>query len=647
MRASITRVSPSSPSASRIASTSWTVSSPWRSGNTRRPSSVSDHRAAGRPGRSAVVALAATMPSASSAPEVLAHRGFGEPELGGEPGGGGGLLELEDLEHPLASRRDADIGHGTEGIAFRKDSLDKLAGERAEYRKSSLPLFAEPFVADSGRGGSMSVHAGSFEELRKTGRLLTKVGSLPVVVFWDEDRAYAIEDRCPHMGFPLHQGTVECGLVTCHWHNARFDLSSGCTLDPFADDARGFDVTIDGDDVLVDGARHRRSGPAPAPPAGAGSRRRAHARDREVRARPARSRGDAGRHRAGRARLRHTLPRGAAGAQGSRCSSRWPTSCRISTRPTARSRSRTGSSSSSRDTSNHPPRFALDPLDDGVDPERLGEWYRRFVETRSSDAAERSLATAIASGDAERRRRDDVRGGHRPRLHRRRPHHRLHEQGVRGARLCRAPTPPPPCCRRSCGRRLRLRVRKRAASGVTRTTSPRSCGAPTSACRSVWREGEAARGELTDQDVADLGWELLTDDPDAVVDALLELDGAGRDRRAARACARVRRRAAHHALPHPERPRRLERRAPRVHRRERSAPGAAAQPHARAAPRPRARRAARLPRPLPQRAGGASCPPRRRGRSTISTRAGTSRAASTRPAPSRTATSRPAATPRR
>ena len=53
------------------------------------------------------------------------------------------------------------------------------------------------------------------------------------------------------MGFPLHQGTVESGLVTCHWHNARFDLSSGCTLDPFADDARGFDVTIDGDDVLV------------------------------------------------------------------------------------------------------------------------------------------------------------------------------------------------------------------------------------------------------------------------------------------------------------------------------------------------------------------------------------------------------------
>ena len=96
----------------------------------------------------------------------------------------------------------------------------------------------------------------------------------------------------------------------------------------------------------------------------------------------------------------------AAGARGSPCSSRWPTSCRTSTRPTARSRSRTGSSSSSRDTSNQPPRFGLDPLDDGVDPDRLGEWYRRFVETRSSDAAERSLDHR----DRVRCRADDVEG---------------------------------------------------------------------------------------------------------------------------------------------------------------------------------------------------------------------------------------------
>src|SRR5471032_1841247 len=99
------------------------------------------------------------------------------------------------------------------------------------------------------------VRTGSLGELQENGRLLTKVGSVPVVVFWHEGAAYAIEDRCPHMGFPLHQGTVESGLVTCHWHHARFDLVTGCTLDPFADDARGFEVTVSGDDVLVEARR--------------------------------------------------------------------------------------------------------------------------------------------------------------------------------------------------------------------------------------------------------------------------------------------------------------------------------------------------------------------------------------------------------
>jgi nitrite reductase/ring-hydroxylating ferredoxin subunit len=95
------------------------------------------------------------------------------------------------------------------------------------------------------------VLAGRANDLERDGTLLTKVGSVPVVVFWHEGRAWAIEDRCPHMGFPLHQGTVEAGLLTCHWHHAQFDLESGCTLDLWADDARGFDVRIDAGDVFV------------------------------------------------------------------------------------------------------------------------------------------------------------------------------------------------------------------------------------------------------------------------------------------------------------------------------------------------------------------------------------------------------------
>ena len=95
------------------------------------------------------------------------------------------------------------------------------------------------------------VRIGSLEDLQKTGRLTGKVGSRPVCVFWDEGAAYAVEDRCPHMGFPLHRGTVQSGLLTCHWHHARFDLASGGTLDPFADDVPAYPVDLTGGDVCV------------------------------------------------------------------------------------------------------------------------------------------------------------------------------------------------------------------------------------------------------------------------------------------------------------------------------------------------------------------------------------------------------------
>ena len=58
-------------------------------------------------------------------------------------------------------------------------------------------------------------------------------------------------NRCPHLGSPLHRGTVQDGILTCHWHHARFDLCSGCTFDLFADDVPAYDVQLRGEDVYV------------------------------------------------------------------------------------------------------------------------------------------------------------------------------------------------------------------------------------------------------------------------------------------------------------------------------------------------------------------------------------------------------------
>lgn len=243
-----------------------------------------------------------------------------------------------------------------------------------------------------------AVHAGSLADLRRDGRLLTKVGSLPVVVFRDGDATYAIEDRCPHMGFPLHQGTVEAGLVTCHWHHARFDLESGCTLDLWADDARGFDVELRDEQVYVN----------------------------------ARPQGDVVGHL--QARLRDGLEENItlvtakavlglleAGAEPGtivRTGVEFGTTYRdqgwgagLTTLvamanllphldPPDRALALVhGLAFVARDTQGRPPRFPVGPLaSEAVPIDRLTTWYRRFVDTRSSDAAERVLDTALTTG---------------------------------------------------------------------------------------------------------------------------------------------------------------------------------------------------------------------------------------------------------
>jgi nitrite reductase/ring-hydroxylating ferredoxin subunit len=93
--------------------------------------------------------------------------------------------------------------------------------------------------------------AGSLEELKAKGRLVMHGSHRPILVIYDQGRVLAFDNRCPHMGFPLDRGTVEDGILTCHWHHARFDLESGCTFDLWADDVPNCAVEVRDGDVWV------------------------------------------------------------------------------------------------------------------------------------------------------------------------------------------------------------------------------------------------------------------------------------------------------------------------------------------------------------------------------------------------------------
>ena len=84
--------------------------------------------------------------------------------------------------------------------------------------------------------GGGFIRAGTLADLRARRRAVIGTPTGAVLVVADGDDVVALDNRCPHMGFPLHRGSIEDGILTCHWHHARFDLRSGSTFDLWADD---------------------------------------------------------------------------------------------------------------------------------------------------------------------------------------------------------------------------------------------------------------------------------------------------------------------------------------------------------------------------------------------------------------------------
>ena len=56
------------------------------------------------------------------------------------------------------------------------------------------------------------VRAGTLEELRVKGRLVVHGRHRPVLLVHEGGQVFALDNRCPHMGFPLDRGSVEDGI---------------------------------------------------------------------------------------------------------------------------------------------------------------------------------------------------------------------------------------------------------------------------------------------------------------------------------------------------------------------------------------------------------------------------------------------------
>ena len=242
------------------------------------------------------------------------------------------------------------------------------------------------------------VRAASVAEVAQRGCMTVHVGGHMIVLFANGDSFYALDNRCPHMGFPLDRGTVEDGILTCHWHHARFDLESGGTFDQWADDVPCFPVEIQDGEIWVDIHQYE-------DPFERQRRRLLVGLQRNI---PL---------VIGKAilklfeenqELRDPFCDGLEFGTGFRRRG-WGQgltilTCMMNLSPFLEEKDKPralyqGLSAVSQDTIGSAPRFGVWPLpDEGTPISTLRRWFRKFIEVRDAEGAERCLVSAIAAG---------------------------------------------------------------------------------------------------------------------------------------------------------------------------------------------------------------------------------------------------------
>jgi nitrite reductase/ring-hydroxylating ferredoxin subunit len=244
--------------------------------------------------------------------------------------------------------------------------------------------------------GGGFIRVGTLDELRNR-RMVVGTPGGAVLIVADGDDVVALDNRCPHMGFPLHRGSIEDGILTCHWHHARFDLRSGSTFDLWADDVPLRAVRIVDGEVWVAAAPALRD-------EAAHWRRRLH---------------DGLAHNISLVIGKAVLGATAAGVPsqdlvrdallyGVTHRESWGVGLTTlmtlaDILPMLDDEDRYlalfhGIAAVADDCEGQPPRTDTEPLGGGVPSDTLARWFRHWVRVRHRTGAERTLRTAIAAG---------------------------------------------------------------------------------------------------------------------------------------------------------------------------------------------------------------------------------------------------------
>jgi len=81
---------------------------------------------------------------------------------------------------------------------------------------------------------------------------IVRVGPKQILLSHTDKGLFACNNRCPHEGYPLKEGTLSDGCVlTCNWHNWKFDLTNGANLTG-GDALRCYPIRVEDGEIQIE-----------------------------------------------------------------------------------------------------------------------------------------------------------------------------------------------------------------------------------------------------------------------------------------------------------------------------------------------------------------------------------------------------------
>lgn len=112
---------------------------------------------------------------------------------------------------------------------------------------------AEPTETDETRpvrsdGFAFAAAAGALGE---GAGITVEVAGRQYALFRIDGDVKCIDSECPHEGALLADGEVSNGVVTCPWHSWRFNVCSGCSLDPPGNDVSAYETLVEDGNIFI------------------------------------------------------------------------------------------------------------------------------------------------------------------------------------------------------------------------------------------------------------------------------------------------------------------------------------------------------------------------------------------------------------